>query len=113
MDLAFAIQYLLERDVSRAIERHVPRIDGQSICLAGGVFANVKLNKLIKEMGFGKIFVQPAMNDCGLAYGAPLLALAERDGLTPYRLEHVYLGPEFSVDEMRAAIREAGLEPRR
>jgi carbamoyltransferase len=113
MDLAFAIQYLLERDVSRAIERHVPRIEGQPICLAGGVFANVKLNKLIKEMGFGQIFVQPAMNDGGLAYGAPLLALAERDGLSPYRLEHVYLGPEFSEDEMRAAIREAGLEPRR
>jgi carbamoyltransferase len=113
MDLAFAIQHLLERDVVRAIERHVPRIEGQPICLAGGVFANVKLNKLVKEMGFGQIFVQPAMNDGGLAYGAPLWHLAETDGLTPYRLEHVYLGPEFSEDEMRAAVREAGLESRR
>jgi carbamoyltransferase len=113
MDLAWAIQYLLERDVTRLIERHIPVIDGQPICLAGGVFANVKLNKLVKEMGFGAIFVQPAMGDGGLAYGAPLMQLADTDGLTPYRLEHVYLGPEFSEAEMLAAIRAEGLEARR
>jgi carbamoyltransferase len=113
MDLAWAIQYLLERDVTRLIERHIPRIDGQPICLAGGVFANVKLNKLVKEMGFGAIFVQPAMGDGGLAYGAPLQHLADTRGLAPYRLDHVYLGPEFSEDEMLAAIRAEGLEARR
>jgi carbamoyltransferase len=113
MDLAWAIQEILEREVTRRIEKVVPKIDGQPICLAGGVFANVKLNKLIHEMGFGKIFVQPAMNDCGLAFGAPLLALAERGPLSPYRLEHVYLGPEFDDDQILAAIREVGLEARR
>ncbi len=114
MDLAFAIQHLLERDVLRFIEQSIPRIDGQPICLAGGVFANVKLNKLVKEMGFGRIFVQPAMGDGGLALGGPLMRLAsERGSLTPYTLESVYLGPEYSEDEMRAAIRSEGLEPRR
>ncbi len=113
MDLAWAIQYLLERDVGAMIERSLPEIDGQPICLAGGVFANVKLNKLVKEMGFGQIFVQPAMNDCGLAYGAPLMDLAEREGLRPYRLESVYLGPAFGEEEMLAAIRAAGCEARR
>jgi carbamoyltransferase len=113
MDLAWAIQHLLERDVTRMIEAAIPRIDGQPICLAGGVFANVKLNKLVKEMGFGQIFVQPAMGDGGLAFGAPLYALAESDGLTPYALESVYLGPEYSEDEMRSAILAEGLEPRR
>jgi len=114
MDLAWAIQYLLERDVTRMIEETIPHIDGQPICLAGGVFANVKLNKLVKEMGFGEIFVQPAMGDGGLAYGAPLQRLAsERGELAPYRLESVYLGPEFGEDAMRAAIRAEGLEARR
>jgi carbamoyltransferase len=113
-DLAWAIQYLLERDVVRMIEQVVPRIDGQPICLAGGVFANVKLNKLVKEMGFGKIFVQPAMGDGGLAFGAPLWRLAQERGvLTPYRLESVYLGPEYDEMEMLAAIRAEGLEARR
>jgi carbamoyltransferase len=113
MDLAWAIQYLLEREVTALIERSIPQIDGQPICLAGGVFANVKLNKLVKEMGFGQIFVQPAMGDAGLAYGGPLYALAQQRSLAPYRLESVYLGPEYSEDEMLAAIRAEGLQGRR
>ncbi|HXV35656.1 MAG TPA: carbamoyltransferase C-terminal domain-containing protein [Myxococcota bacterium] len=112
-DLAWAIQHLLERDVIRLIERAIPRIEGQPICLAGGVFANVKLNKLVKEMGFGSIFIQPAMGDGGLALGAPLYVLGERGALSPYRLESVYLGPEYGADEMLRAIRGAGLEGRR
>jgi carbamoyltransferase len=113
MDLAFAIQHLLEREVIARIERTIPEIDGQPICLAGGVFANVKLNRLVKQMGFGRIFVQPAMGDGGLAYGGPLYRLAEEDGLTPYRMESAYLGPEYGEDEMLAAIRAQGLEARR
>jgi carbamoyltransferase len=113
MDLSWAIQHILERDVTRQIERVIPRIDGQPVCLAGGVFANVKLNKLVKEMGFGQIFVQPAMGDGGLAFGAPLYRLAQEDGLTPYRLETAYLGPEFDDDALLAAIRAEGLEARR
>jgi carbamoyltransferase len=112
-DLAGAIQKILERDVTALIEANIPRREGQPICLAGGVFANVKLNKLVKEMGFGAIFIQPAMGDCGLAMGGPLYVMGERGELRPYRLETVYLGPEFSDDEMAAAVREAGLEPRR
>jgi carbamoyltransferase len=108
-DLAGAIQQLLERDVLRLVEANVPRIDGQPICLAGGVFANVKLNLLVKQMGFGRIFVQPAMSDAGLAVGAPLQALGERGALRPYRLEHVYLGPSFDDAALERAIRDAGL----
>ncbi len=110
MDMAWAIQDILEREVTRLIERVIPRIDGQPICLAGGVFANVKLNKLIKEMGFGEIFVQPAMGDGGLAFGGPLFVLGERGEISPYKLESVYLGPEFTEDEMLAAIHAEGLE---
>ena len=112
MDLAWAIQYLLEREVARLIEHMIPEIDGQPICLAGGVFANVKLNKLIKEMGFGKIFVQPAMSDAGLAFGAPLQLLGRDGDLAPYRLEHVYLGPAYSEEEIVLAIKAEGLEGR-
>jgi carbamoyltransferase len=112
-DIAYAIQALLEREVTRIIEENVPRIDGQPICLAGGVFANVKLNKLVKEMGFGAIFVQPGMGDVGLAVGAPLYALGERGDLKPYRLESVYLGPEYEEAELLGAIREHRLPHRR
>ncbi len=112
-DLAWAIQYILEREVIAIVERAIPRIDGQPICLAGGVFANVKLNKLIKEMGFGQIFIQPAMGDSGLAFGGPLYMLGERGDIRPYRLESVYLGPDFSDGKILNAIRAEGLEGRR
>jgi carbamoyltransferase len=113
-EIAAAIQHILEREVVRLITANVPRIDGQPIALAGGVFANVKLNKLVKEMGFGKIFVQPAMGDCGLAFGAPLQALAEKQGgLSPYRLESAYLGAEADDAAIERALREAGLPVRR
>jgi carbamoyltransferase len=112
-DLAWSIQHILEREVTQLIKRVIPRIDGQSICLAGGVFANVKLNKLIKEMGFARIFIQPAMGDGGLAFGGPLQVLGERGAIQPYRLENVYLGPEYSDEEMLGAIRSEGLDARR
>ena len=113
-ELAAGIQHILEREVSRLIASNVPRIDGQPIALAGGVFANVKLNKLVKEMGFGKIFVQPAMGDGGLAFGGPLMALAESQGsLAPYRLEHVYLGPDYDDAAIERALRAASLPVRR
>ena len=109
-EIAAAIQHVLEREVARLIAANIPRIEGQPIALAGGVFANVKLNKLVKEMGFGNIFVQPAMGDCGLAFGAPLQILAEQNGgLRPYRLEHVYLGPEYDDAAIEQALRAAGL----
>jgi carbamoyltransferase len=54
------------------------------------------------------------MGDGGLAFGAPLWRIAEERGaLTPYRLESVYLGPEYDETEMLAAIRAEGLEARR
>jgi carbamoyltransferase len=113
-ELAAAIQHILEREVSRLIASNVPRIEGQPIALAGGVFANVKLNKLVKEMGFGKIFIQPAMGDGGLAFGGPLMALAgERGSLAPYRLEHVYLGPDYDDAAIEKALRAASLPVRR
>jgi len=113
-ELAAAIQHILEREVARLIAANVPRIEGQPIALAGGVFANVKLNKLVKEMGFGKIFVQPAMGDCGLAFGGPLFELARQNGgLAPYRLEHVYLGPSYDDAAIERALRAANLPARR
>jgi carbamoyltransferase len=111
-DLAYTIQTILERDVTAMIRREIPRIDGQPIAVAGGVFANVRLNKLVKEMGFGAIFVQPAMGDAGLAFGGPLQVLADH-GLPPYKLSHVYLGPDFDEAELERAIRAEGLTPRR
>jgi carbamoyltransferase len=46
-----------------------------------------------------RIFVQPAASDAGTAVGAALEALAE-NGIAPERMDHVFVGPSFSNEEI-------------
>src|SRR5262249_19217032 len=49
--------------------------------LSGGVFANVKLNRLLAEqLPLDEVFVFPAMSDEGLSVGGVLAYLLDRDG---------------------------------
>lgn len=109
-EIAAAIQFILERDVIALIKKHVPDPSGKNIALAGGVFANVKLNQRVKALGFDKIFIQPAMGDDGTAFGAAILAVHRNHPFLPYRLNDVYLGPGFSDREIQNALDKAGLE---
>jgi len=109
-EIASAIQFILERDVLSLIKRHVTDPENKNVVLAGGVFANVKLNQRVKSLGFRNIFIQPAMGDEGTGFGAAILAAHERKPFLPYRLHDVYLGPEFTPNQMRQAIERAGLQ---
>ena len=62
------------------------------VALAGGVFANVKLNMAIsQQLTPDSIYVFPAMGDGGLAVGAALEV-----GATPPRpMPNAYLGSAF------------------
>jgi carbamoyltransferase len=54
-------------------------LDGLPLCLAGGVFGNVKVNQKLKELDcVREIFVQPHMGDGGLAVGSACASLARR-----------------------------------
>jgi carbamoyltransferase len=108
-EISAAIQHILERDVLALIRRHVAEPERHHIVLAGGVFANVKLNQRIKVLGFKSIFVQPGMGDEGTGLGAALLAAHRQQPFQPYRLEHVYLGPAYPSVHIRAALERAGL----
>ena len=108
-EISSAIQHILERDVLALIARHVPDPERHDVVVAGGVFANVKLNQRVKEMGFKSIFVQPAMGDEGTGLGAAILAAHRQRPFSPHRLRDVYLGPGFSPAESRAALAGAGL----
>ena len=65
--------------------------------LAGGVFANVKVNHSLKELScVKKVFVQPQMGDGGLCLGAAALSIHNQK-IKIKSLKNVYLGP--SVDK--------------
>lgn len=109
-DVSFAIQMATENVMMRSISRTIDAIDPAqpvNIGLAGGLFANVKLNQRIRELDkrVGNVFVQPAMGDCGLSVGAALLAHVEMGGSRCEPLEHVYLGNDYDEAAIEQLLR--------
>lgn len=119
-DVAASVQVLLEEFVLQAVGRLLRRAGSRRLGLAGGVFANVRLNqRLAEELPVDEIFVYPAMSDQGLAAGGVLQYLLERDGpehwlAQRYRLDHLYYGRDHgaAIDAALAAapgvVRVAG-----
>lgn len=72
-DIAYAAQNRLEEVVTEHVNTVVSRTGIKDVCVAGGIFANVKLNQKIRELkNVNNLFVYPAMNDSGLSVGAAL-----------------------------------------
>jgi len=120
--IAASIQQLVEDRIQAAVKYWLSRTAGRHLGLAGGLFANVRLNRLLAEsLPLDEIFIFPAMGDDGLAVGAALCYLRNRDGLQAWlrqrrRLDNVYLGRDFDdrIDSCLAAeprIRRVTGEP--
>jgi carbamoyltransferase len=111
-DIAYYIQKRTEDEVREFVRGYQVRFpELENICLAGGVFANVRVNQEVHRLGFKQVFVQPAMSDAGLCYGAALLECAKQNGgkLTPYTLRDVYLGPGYTNEFIAEEIERHGL----
>lgn len=110
-DIAAGIQKVLEETVLTYIKKNVFKIKGNTIVLSGGVFANVKLNQLIKNLGFKKVFIFPHMGDGGLAYGAAYAMYLEKFPLrqTP-SISTLYLGNEYTEEEILEVLKNSKLK---
>ena len=108
-DIAAGIQTYLEEMVTSYIFDLIKRFKDNKpvkLALAGGVFANVKLNQRISELkNVKELYVYPHMGDGGLSAGASF-ALLEKLGspLMPYEFEDVYLGCSYSQEEIMRAL---------
>ena len=73
----------------------------RKVAVAGGVFANVKLNKRINELDWvSEVFVAPPMGDEGLPLGCALTVYKKfNPDFKPFRLENAFLGASYSDDE--------------
>ena len=108
---AASVQALLERCIREAVSRLLEKHRVRRLGLAGGVFANVRLNRLLAEsLAVDEVFVVPPMGDDGLVIGGALQFLLERDGLPKWlaqrhRLTNVYWGgdPNAMVDKVFGA----------
>jgi carbamoyltransferase len=109
--IAASIQKVTEDLIAGSLRFWLARTGRRRLGLAGGLFANVRLNRLLAEtLPLDEIFVFPAMGDDGLSVGAPLSFLLARDGLAAWlahrkRLDDVYLGRDFDqgIDACLAA----------
>jgi carbamoyltransferase len=107
VDLAAAVQHLLEERITEIVGYWVERTGIRDIVVAGGIFANVKFNQRVGELDcVDSLFVFPDMGDGGTAYGAAIYSEVRRRGYDPTktRLSDVYLGPAFSDDEIKAEL---------
>jgi carbamoyltransferase len=102
-DAAASVQLVLEELICEAVEKLLRMTGTRSLAVAGGVFANVRLNRaLIETAGAERIFIFPAMGDEGLPVGACLAYLHQRDGASAWQrrrhlLDDVYLGRNYDA----------------
>jgi carbamoyltransferase len=116
-DLAASIQRHFE-DVTRRYVSHWARRTGlRDVALAGGVFANVRVNEEVWGLPeTARVFIHPGMTDSGLAVGAALAAcepgILDR-AMAPDRepLKDVYLGPTIADADIDQALARHGLQP--
>lgn len=109
-DVAASAQAQLGNAVCRLVEYHLESIASSRVCLAGGVALNCLMNQKIRELpSVDSLFVPPFCSDAGLAVGAAYLEVVQcGDRIEP--LEHAYLGPAFSPDEIREVLDRSGVE---
>ncbi len=114
-DLAASIQQHCENITLQYIQHHMTPDCPRDVAIAGGLFANVRINQKVSEMdGVRRLWVHPGMTDCGLAVGSALAAcMAGRTGPSmsrhPEFISNVYYGPGYSDAEIRRELDSGGL----
>lgn len=116
-DLAASVQRHCEDLVSRYVGHWRQESRLADLALAGGVFANVRVNQEVHELpGVHRVFIHPHMGDGGLPVGAALAAcipgeLPQAMSAPSQPLRDAYLGPDLDDRDIAAALEGARLAP--
>ena len=115
-DIAKSLQTCLENTVLKLADWLHRTTGSDNLCMAGGVALNCVMNSRLRDEGpFKNIWVQPASGDAGTALGAALwVDLQERncigeDKRRDYRMDHVFLGPQYSESEIEKFLKQSNL----
>ena len=104
--IASSVHKAVEITVLRMLNALQKKYHCENLCLSGGLFLNPLLVSAIeRESGYKNVFVQPASGNEGTALGAAYLAFRKTENLshTPL-LPHMYLGPSFTNEEIKAVL---------
>lgn len=101
-ELAATVQEFAELHVLELLDKaNALGWSSDNICLAGGLFANVKINQRVVEAGFSKLFVAPPMTDDGTALGAAWHVLSRKSEFRPQPLHSMCLGASFTGEAIK------------
>jgi carbamoyltransferase len=114
-DIAAALQEATNAAVLALVRRLKRKVPFDKLCLAGGVALNCVTNELVRQSGvFSDVFIPSAPHDAGTAIGAAFAVHCAKQKSPPERGNSTpYLGPAFGRREILAAVKSAGLTPRR
>jgi len=106
--IAGGLQRFTETILTQWVSNCVRETGVRSVALGGGIFMNVKVNKLIMELPeVEELFIYPSCGDETNAMGAAYCIYAEKAGIHKMApLRDLYWGPQFSDAEVEDALRK-------
>ena len=109
-DVARSLQEVVNEIMVKLATNIVETTGLTKLCMAGGVALNCVANgHILRESPVEEIFIQPAAGDNGGAMGAALWLWHQvLNKKREWELTTPYLGPEYSVDEMRRVLDRYG-----
>jgi carbamoyltransferase len=105
-DMAASLQARLEEVYLGMLNKLATKTGAKAVCLAGGVAFNCVANgKIFDATPFEQVYVHPAAGDAGLSVGAAFHVWHQMlDKPRSFVMNHAYWGPEYSTEEVRAAV---------
>lgn len=105
-DVAAAAQRILEEELTKYFDYLIAMTQIRKIVLGGGIFLNVRFNRMLKERpDVTDVFIHPYPSDGGTAVGAALELYARLSGeAVNYAMETTALGTHFDQLQISAAL---------
>jgi len=104
---AYMAQKTLEKHILELFKNAIKNTGIKDVCFAGGVASNIKLNRVLRlHSGAKNLFIFPQMGDGGLAIGAALYTDYKLNKIKPYKIENVYFGLDFTMEEIKDTLKD-------
>jgi len=106
-DLAASIQIHCENVVTKFIDYWINKTKIQNVLVAGGLFANVKINQRINEMPrVNNFFVHQNMGDGGTGFGAGALKCFGESRIYEPPRKDVYFGQGYTNEQIEEELKK-------
>lgn len=110
--IAAAAQVLIENLAVELIRKAIKKTGIKNVIVSGGLFMNVKANKKISEIaGVESLVVCPSAGDESAPFGGAFFGykLLSKTDFLPKNVVNLYLGSDFSDEEIKNAIKQGKL----